>query len=659
MTAIELLASPRRFDLVAFVLATASGAAMGAWLAALLVLVAVLARRRGWQWPERLRPSTARYATLGAAALLAALALPLAWWVVGEVHGVVEERPIDYPETSRQLWRGVALVAGPAAVVGFVIVAAPLARWLEARARGALALRLGATLALTVVVAHLGSGAFTVYFGSELVMALVIAVGIAAASWLPSTQRGTIGALACLALPLVVGLGIVGLHHAAARALLLHRTQLATTIAAVGIGWLDGDGDGDLPPWLGGGDCDDDDSAIATSMPELPGNGVDDNCWAGDRAAVEPVRTRVVDGPRPPIVLVTIDTVRADRLELLGSARPTMPLLNAYAQRGLVFERAYSPANHTFYSMTALLAGQATERMVVPGSGAVPKIRFVHWLPQRLHELGYYTVAINPPLVVDGKLAPEELRVDEVDLGPFDGGGKNRSTTSKQIADDAVRRIEGWKDERPLALWIHFMDPHAFHEAPLHVALDDGRDAYDDELSWVDLNLGRVLAAVERRFHGEAIVAITSDHGESLGEDGDWGHGFGLAEREIHVPLVLVAKGVAAGRRSDPVSTLSLVPTLLELLGQPRDPALVDAPTLRESPGFAIAENPALLWNELRMEAALVEPTLKLVWARTSNTLELFDLAADPHERVNLASTRPDELARMLERLRNELEAGH
>lgn len=658
VTAAELAARDGEFDAVAFGLACASGCAMGAWLAVLTVLVAIMAQRRGWSLPPRIRPSPRVVAVLAAAAVLAVLVVAIGWRVLDEVLAIVADHPLDYPQTGTQLGRAGVLLAAPLGVLVVVALAFPLAHRLEEGTRALMALRVTGLIAVVALGMHFGSGPFVVYFGSSLALGVVVLAAIVAALWLPPMREGSAGLFAC---GCAVGVAIVGalaLRHPGARALLLHHGRLTPAIVDLGIGAFDGDDDGDLPPWLGGGDCDDGDPRISIAAVEVLDNGIDDNCWAGERTSADERKPPVVDGPRPPIVLVTIDTVRPDRLELYGAARPTMPALASLADRGALFERAYAPANHTFYAMTAMLAGQATERMLVPVPGDLPGMRYTRWLPQRLRDLGYHVVAIAPPLVQDGKLSFADLRVDEIDVGPFDSGAKNRGTVARQVADAAIERIEGWNGERSLALWIHFMDPHAVHEGPQRFPVESVLDAYDNELSWVDLHLSRVLAAVQERFGDDALVVVTADHGESFGEYGGWGHGFTLYEREIRVPLVIVGPGVAPGRRPEPVSTLAIPTTVLALLRQPADPALAQPSLLDAETAPVVAENPAFLWNEARMEAALVERAHKLVWSRTTNTLQLFDLVADPEERRNLAAIDPGTRDRMHAVLRDALEAG-
>ncbi len=633
------------------VLAICGGAAVAVWPAALLGLVAIFAARRGWSWPGRLRPSASLAPTSGAIAIVSFVVTLVGTTVVPEILALSDAYPIDYPQTAAALWTTGVVLIGPVATAVALATAYALTRVFARRNLGWQAARAGLAGAVGLALWHCSAGSFFVYFGAPLALGLVIAGAIVAATLLPA--RG--GTAAAAGLVVMAVLGFVGLVRPGARSLLLHDARVFPHVHAFGLGPLDRDGDGDMPTWLGGGDCDDSDPLRAILRPEIAGNGLDDNCSGSDHTRAVTPSYPAVHGPRPHLLLVTIDTVRADHLELYGYARPTMPALAALAERGAVFDRAYSPANHTFFSMMAMLAGQATERMLTPEGG----LRYTHWLPDSLRRLGYYVLAINVPLVADGKIPPAELRVNEIEVGTFDYAGKNRGTTAKQVADATIARIRAYEGTGPLALWVHFMDPHALHESPVRFAGTGVADPYDNELSWVDLHLSRIIAAAQGRWGDDVLIAVTSDHGESFGEDRDWGHGFVLRERELRVPLVIAGPGVPTGRREGPVSTLGLATTLLQLLGQDADPRMEHPGLFATEQPPVVAENPAFLWNAARMEAALIEQRYTLIWSRTTNTTLLFDTLSDPQQRRDLTAVLPEERARMLAVLVAELERGN
>lgn len=647
--------------------ATLSGFALGAWAGLLHALVAAaLVRVAGWQrLVERIGNARPAPSVRAAAATGALVVLVAAWWAIDRVIALQAEHPLDYGAVARAIWRGAAALVLPASAAILYIALRWLERHLRDRPRRATNVtRVAVSVAVLLVAWHMASGPFVVYFGATAALLLVIAGVFVARMWLPPAGRlGVVGLRSAVAMSVATCVvGVLGLRDPGVRALLLHEGPTFAEVHALFTAFADRDADRDLPPWLGGGDCDDDDPRISSAAKEIPGNGLDDNCHAGD--APRPEIVRDVPGPasrRPPLVLVTIDTVRADRLELYGSQRATMPALARLGEEGVVFERAYAPANHTFFSVTALLSGLSTEHMLVPSDADVPQLSYERWLPHVLGGLGYHRVAIDPPLLYDGKMRPADLHFDTILTGPFDAIGGNRGAKAGQVADLAIEWLRGWGGEQPVFLWVHFMDPHAVHESPQRFAVREEADAYDNELSWVDMHLARLLDAVGDAFHGQAHVIVTSDHGEQLGEAGGWGHGFSLREVEVRVPLVLSAPGLAPARVAEPVSLLRVPSTVLQWLGY-APTVWPDAPSLLAGDGVAappvVVENPAFLWNERRMEAALVEPPWKLVHARTTNTTLLFDLEHDPGERDDRAGREPEIRDRMLTRLRDLLEHG-
>jgi arylsulfatase A-like enzyme len=653
--------------IASIVWAIATGFAIGAWAGLLHALVsAVVGRVPAWSRASlRMRASVPGPSVRAAAAVGALAVLLGSWWAIDRVYALVRGYPLDYDAVGRAIWRGAAALVLPAIAAILWLGLRTLEIHLRDRPRVAsIVARVSATLLVALPALHLSRGPIFVYFGPLAMLAIVLAAAAVAASWLPRAdvlgrRKAGIFAGTWLVLAIVGGLG---LRDPGVRSLLLHEGPLFAEVHRFFLGFADGDGDGDHPPWLGGTDCDDADPAVSGAAKEVAANGIDDNCRAGDAPAFEPVRA--VPGPppaRPPIVLVTIDTLRADRLELYGAARDTMPALARLGSEGVVFERAYAPANHTFFSVTALLSGLSTERMIVPGPSEVPQLSYARWLPHVMGSLGYHRVAVDPPLLLDGKMQPADLHFDTIDIGPFDNAGQNRGVKARQVADAAIAWLRAWRGDDAVLLWVHFMDPHAVHVSPERFAVHGEADAYDNELSWVDFHLARLLEEVDDTFHGQAHVIVTSDHGEQLGEAGGWGHGFSLRDVEIRVPLVVRAPDLKPARIAEPVSLLRVPGTVLHWLGYAPD-VWPDAPSLLAAPEIAsppvVATNPAFLWNERRMEAALVEAPWKLVHARTTNTTLLFDTDADPAEQSDLAAREPEIRDRMLARLLDHLERG-
>ena len=631
------------------------GFVVGLWLGLGWTLMVRLLRRGR---------AASKRALLGPRALTglvaACLVTPLVYMAADSVLEVTRANPVDFDATALRLWRAGLLLAVPP----FVLIFYGSLRWVEpriaARPRRALA-----CVALTwlFVLAHMCSGPFFVYFGTPASWLLWAVTTAIIAPWIPrwiprgSTHPRDAAAL-WIAVAITTAIGLSGLRDDATRALLLHDNKVFPPLHAVAVAAFDRDADGALAEFVGGNDCDDGDDTRSGRHVENPSTTTDENCHEWLRASSPAPISSTAPPRRPPIFLITIDTVRADHLELYGASRATMPALTAFAEGGRWFERAYAPANHTFFAMTALLSGQSCERMLIP-TAAKPTgtLGYTFWLPHRLHELGYKNIAFRPPLVVSGKLQAKDLKFDSIDFGTDDFGQKHRGTTSKQVVDSVITFLRENQEPNPLFAWVHFMDPHAVHESHTRFPGDAVEDHYDNELSWVDFNLARLLREIEVQYGDDALVIITADHGEALGEHQNYGHGFTLREPEIKVPLIVRGPGIEPGVERRPVSTLGVVATVLDVLGDTPPPDRLSYPSLlRDTLPAPVIHNPEYLWNEPRMESAIIVGPWKLIHSRMSNTSLLFNLADDPAESTNLIGAGiPD--APSLDDLKAALEA--
>jgi hypothetical protein len=524
----------------------------------------------------------------------------------------------------------------------------------------------GKTAALAVLLVgcfQLFSDQLVYYYGDATPPLLLLVWSGVLAWWLPSrlpptklVLRGSVGGALALVL-----LGVLGVNHVGARGLLFHDPRTFPRAFSTYLAAFDPDGDRDFPTWLGGTDCDNFDPLASGWRVEIPGNGRDDNCRLGDRALAtdtEPPPPSPA-GPRPPIFLITIDTVGADHLDLYGYDRATMPALTALAQSSRWFRRAYAPSNQTYYSTVATLAGQSPEKMMTPEDGEDPgPLRFTFWLPHRLNGLGYHTVAFAPPLYDLQKMTVEELRFAEIDPVERDFAEMGRGTTSRAVIDAVIRRVNDDPGDRPLFAWIHLIDPHAVHEAPLVFPSQSSADVWDSELAYVDAQLARLFSALQDRYGRDVIIVVASDHGEMFGERGFFGHAYSVLDALIKVPLVIYAPGLAPGVVEEPVSVIGVVPTVLALLGQPHDPRLSSPPLTGEvDPGPVLAYAPAYGAHEKRMEVALIHGDYKLIRNRVNATSLLFDIVRDPEETENLAASESELLEELETSMFERLEA--
>jgi arylsulfatase A-like enzyme/cytochrome c-type biogenesis protein CcmH/NrfG len=371
---------------------------------------------------------------------------------------------------------------------------------------------------------------------------------------------------------------------------------------------------------------------------------------------------------RPNLVLVTLDTTRADRMGFLGSTRGLTPSLDALARQGTVFEKAFAQAPITTVSHATILSGTYPQFHRVNDFG-VPLPASVPWLPDLLRAQGYRTAAFVGALILDprGGLAPGFDRgFDSYDAGfKAKRGKEDRYATMERRGGEVVSRALAWLGQRPpgpFFLWVHLYDAHDPYEAPEPFRSRFAKAPYDGEIAYVDAQVGRLVEGLRsaRLLDGTA-VAVVADHGESLGEHGESTHGVFLYDPTIHVPLVLKRPaGRDAGRRvAARVSAVDLAPTLLEIAGVTGPAAiqgqsllaLASAARAADRPAYAETDYPrrAFGWSSL---AAWRGDRFLYVKAPRR---ELYDLAADPSAARNVAEERKavaDGVARTLEEFR-------
>lgn len=358
-------------------------------------------------------------------------------------------------------------------------------------------------------------------------------------------------------------------------------------------------------------------------------------------------------GP-PDVVLVTLDTVRADRMGFLGSRRGLTPNLDALARESLVFERAYAQAPLTTVSHATILSGTSppfhrAQDFGLPLPAAVP------YLPALLEGAGYHTAAFVGSLILDprGAIAPGFDRGFEV----YDAGfrrrreGEDPFRTKERRGADVVARALAWLDRRPpgpLFLWVHLYDAHDPYDPPAPFAARFAREPYDGEVAAVDAAVGALLAGLrDRRLFAGALVLVLSDHGEGLGDHGEATHGVFLYDATIHVPLLVrPPKGQGGGRRiAARVSLKDVAPTVLEAAGVAAPSAMrgrsllavAADPRPDDRPSYAESEYPRRVFGWSALASWRAE---RFLWVEAPRP-ELYDLRADPAATHNLAEERP------------------
>jgi len=357
--------------------------------------------------------------------------------------------------------------------------------------------------------------------------------------------------------------------------------------------------------------------------------------------------TRSAAATQPSIVLVTLESTRADRMGFLGSRGGLTPNLDVLARQSIVFERAYAQAPLTVVSHATILTGtypqthQVTELASALGA-ALP------YLPDLLHARGYRTAAFVGSALLDPRngWAPGFDRgFDLYDAG-FDATRPFKDRKGAQVLARAVEWLNA-PAHGPIFLWIHLMDPNV-----------SPGDSYDRGVAAADAVLAKLLAALRtRRVYDDAIVVVAADHGESLGAHGEDTHGIFLYDDTIQVPLLFKLPGnLLAGKRvKGRVRLLDVAPTVLEAAGIPVPSQMQGQSLLRiarttpdaDQPVYARSDFPqkAFGWSALESWRAG-----KYLYIRAPKP-ELYDLSTDPATTRNLASTSKATVATMAAQL--------
>lgn len=270
--------------------------------------------------------------------------------------------------------------------------------------------------------------------------------------------------------------------------------------------------------------------------------------------------------PRPSILFVTIDTLRADAIGRIGGGSHT-PNIDRLIDEGVLFDNAVSAAPTTGPSHTSMLSGEFPYQHGYRNNGQNLAAN-TPWLPEILQGLGYSTAAFVSgfPLNHMFGFARGFSSYDD----DFGHGSANRFLLSERTAEATTRAVLDWLpgvQGKPWFAWVHYYDPHAPYNAPADFPREGEHGDYLAEVAYVDDRLGKLVDAA-RKQDPQVIVVITSDHGEGLGDHGETDHGMLLYQSTIRVPLIINAPDLFRSHRdARPVRTIDITPTVLGLVG--------------------------------------------------------------------------------------------
>ncbi len=348
--------------------------------------------------------------------------------------------------------------------------------------------------------------------------------------------------------------------------------------------------------------------------------------------------------PGNPVILLTVDAMRFDRLAYPGAKRRPAPNLEKLASRSVVFERAYTAIPHTSYAISSLMTGKYVAPLFdVPGAPPVHET----W-PEIMHRFRYQT---------GGFFTKAVFFIDRARFEPYlrKGYGFNHIKMDYEIpAMERVKQtIEFLEDKKQegarVFTWTHFFEPHEpYDEACTRFGPGD-MDRYDCEIYKVDQAVGELLKYLDESYPN-AIIIVSADHGEEFGDHGGKYHGTTLYDEQVRVPLIVRVPGVEHHVVKEPVSLVDLMGTVLSMLEIPV-PARARS---RDLSGLIVGQDshPMTTFCQVHDKFMAVRTDYKLIWDEEKNLVRLYDLVADPGEIASVASVKPKIVADLKKRIR-------
>ncbi|MFH1998659.1 MAG: sulfatase-like hydrolase/transferase [Planctomycetota bacterium] len=354
------------------------------------------------------------------------------------------------------------------------------------------------------------------------------------------------------------------------------------------------------------------------------------------------------------ILLITIDTLRADHLGVYGNDRIRTPYIDKLAEEGVCFRKAYTPCPTTLPAHVSLMTGTYPTFHGVRNNGIFTAHESLTTLAEVLKKRGYATSAVIAAYVLDATYGLQQgFDSYDDDLG----GTKDMEAKAvfperkAQVITQRAFNFLRQNDEKPFFLWLHYYDPHAKWDPPPRFAREYADCLYDGEIAYVDEQIGSLLKMLKMKgLEEDTLVAVVSDHGEGLMEHGEEEHGILTYDSTLHVAMILNNPRLIPEPKSieAPVSLIDLMPTILDILNveagreapDMQGKSLVPLITGQETSAHELLYFETLLpffdygWAGLK---GVRSDELKYISAPEP---ELYDLASDPGEEKNLYESR-------------------
>jgi arylsulfatase A-like enzyme len=360
------------------------------------------------------------------------------------------------------------------------------------------------------------------------------------------------------------------------------------------------------------------------------------------------------------IIVVSLDSVRADHIGVYGYKRPTSIKLDAFATQASIFERAYAAGPETRTAIAPLATGKYLEQCARDDRPWPTLLDSEETIAERLQKAGYATAA-----VVSFQWLSKERGFgqgfDLYDESPFRKVHPEKWATSAHAIAQAIRAYDELaKKQRPIFLWVHLFDAHQKYLE--HAEFDFGPkdiDRYDAEVAFQDQQLARLFERVQAGSRsGKTVWIVHGTHGEAFAEHGLKGHPPAGFDEMVRIPMIVRLPWGTPRRVTDPVSTIDIVPTLLDLAGV-KAPGLPGqsfrelaegSPPAEDGPSGVLVSYAGIPGTRERDQLRVwIMPPNKLVvqGAATNARLSLFDFATDPEEKQDAASTRGEDVKKL------------
>src|SRR5229473_2122654 len=283
--------------------------------------------------------------------------------------------------------------------------------------------------------------------------------------------------------------------------------------------------------------------------------------------------------PATNVILITIDTVRADHLGCYGATNVQTPTLDGLAHDGIVFERAISQVPLTWPSHAAILTGTYPFQNGVQDFTGQPLDERFRSVAQVFKQQGYSTGAVVSAFVLDrnwGLARGFDFYDDAFSAEAFQQ--KDIGLVDRKAGESVTRAIRWFNEDwmrkaprRPFFFWLHLYDPHSPYDPPEPLRTQYRGHLYDGEIAYADHELGRLIAWLnQNRLYDRSLIVVLSDHGESLGDHGEKEHGFFVYNSTVHIPLIVkppAGSGFRPHRVARPVETIAVAPTMVRFAG--------------------------------------------------------------------------------------------